>query len=399
MDSKLQAYIDKLNTLDFRSMYEGDFFLTWEKSDDELAAVFAVADALRHLRESNISTRIFNSGLGVSLFRDNSTRTRFSFASACNLLGLQVQDLDEGKSQIAHGETVRETANMISFMADVIGIRDDMYIGKGNKYMHEVVDAVTEGHQQGVLAQKPTLVNLQCDIDHPTQCMADMLHIIHEFGGVENLRGKKIAMTWAYSPSYGKPLSVPQGVIGLMTRFGMDVVLAHPEGYGVMAEVEEVARTNALKSGGSFTKTHSMAEAFRDADIVYPKSWAPYAAMEKRTDLYARGDDEGIRALEKELLRQNAGHKDWCCPEDLMKTTKDGKALYLHCLPADISGVSCEEGEVAASVFDRYRTPLYRQASFKPYIIAAMIFLAKVKNPQATLVALAEKNTPRFFER
>ena len=399
MDSKLQAYIDKLNTLDFRSMYEGDFFLTWEKSDDELAAVFAVADALRHLRENNISTRIFNSGLGVSLFRDNSTRTRFSFASACNLLGLQVQDLDEGKSQIAHGETVRETANMISFMADVIGIRDDMYIGKGNKYMHEVVDAVTEGHQQGVLAQKPTLVNLQCDIDHPTQCMADMLHIIHEFGGVENLKGKKIAMTWAYSPSYGKPLSVPQGVIGLMTRFGMDVALAHPEGYEVMSEVEEVARFNAARSGGSFTKTYSMAEAFRDADIVYPKSWAPYAAMERRTKLYEKNDAEGIRALEKELLAQNAGHRDWCCTEELMKTTKGGKALYLHCLPADISGVSCEEGEVAASVFDRYRTPLYRQASFKPYIIAAMIFLAKVKNPQATLVALAEKNTPRFFER
>ena len=398
MDDRLQDYINQLDALDFSGMYGKDFFLTWEKTDDELAAVFAVADALRHLREGNISTRIFDSGLGVSLFRDNSTRTRFSFASACNLLGLEVQDLDEGKSQIAHGETVRETANMISFMADVIGIRDDMYIGKGNKYMRDVAEAVADGHRQGVLAQRPTLVNLQCDIDHPTQCMADMLHIIHEFGGVENLRGKKIAMTWAYSPSYGKPLSVPQGVIGLMTRFGMDVVLAHPEGYGVMADVEDVARTNAGKSGGSFTKTHSMAEAFRDADIVYPKSWAPFAAMEKRTDLYARGDDEGIRALEKELLRQNAGHKDWCCTEDLMKTTKDGKALYLHCLPADISGVSCEEGEVAASVFDRYRTPLYRQAGFKPYIIAAMIFLAKVKDPQATLAALAEAHTPRFFQ-
>ena len=134
---------------------------------------------------------------------------------------------------------------MISFMADVIGIRDDMYIGKGNAYMHEVVDSVTQGHKDGILEQKPTLVNLQCDIDHPTQVMADMLHIIHEFGGVENLKGKKLAMTWAYSPSYGKPLSVPQGVIGLMTRFGMDVVLAHPEGYEVFPEVEAVAAENA----------------------------------------------------------------------------------------------------------------------------------------------------------
>lgn len=394
----LQEYIDKLGSLNFKDMYEGDFFLTWEKTDDEIAATFAVADALRCLREQNISTKIFDSGLGISLFRDNSTRTRFSFASACNLLGLEVQDLDEGKSQIAHGETVRETANMISFMADVIGIRDDMYIGKGNAYMHEVVNAVTEGHKDGVLEQKPTLVNLQCDIDHPTQCMADMLHIIHEFGGVENLKGKKVAMTWAYSPSYGKPLSVPQGVAGLFTRFGMDVVLAHPEGYDIMPEVEAVAEKNAKATGGSFKKVNSMAEAFKDADIVYPKSWAPFAAMEKRTDLYGKGDDAGIKALEKELLAQNAGHKDWCCTEELMKTTKDGKALYLHCLPADINDVSCVDGEVEASVFDRYRVPLYKEASFKPYIIAAMIFLAKVKDPVKTLKALEDAKKARWFQ-
>ena len=204
----LQDYIDKLNSLNFKEMYNNDFFWTWDKTDDELEAVFTVADALRFMRENNISTKVFESGLGISIFRDNSTRTRFSFASACNLLGLEVQDLDEKKSQIAHGETVRETANMVSFMADVIGIRDDMYIGKGHAYQKEFMEAVTEGNKDGILEQRPTLVNLQCDVDHPTQCMADMLHIIHEFGGVENLKGKKIAMTWAYSPSYGKPLSV-----------------------------------------------------------------------------------------------------------------------------------------------------------------------------------------------
>ncbi len=395
---KLQDYIDKLNKLNFKEMYNNDFLLTWEKSSDELEAVFTVADALRYMRENNISTKVFESGLGISIFRDNSTRTRFSFASACNLLGLEVQDLDEGKSQIAHGETVRETANMVSFMADVIGIRDDMYIGKGNTYMREVSEAVKLGNEDGILEQRPTLVNLQCDIDHPTQSMADMLHIIHEFGGVENLKGKKIAMSWAYSPSYGKPLSVPQGIIGLMTRMGMDVVLAHPEGYEVMSEVEEIAKENAAKSGGSFTKTNDMAEAFKDADIVYPKSWAPFKAMEKRTELYGNNDFDGIKALEKELLAQNAQHKDWACTEELMKLTKDGKALYMHCLPADITGVSCKEGEVDASVFDRYRNPLYKEASYKPYIIAAMMFLSKFEDPQAVLKALEERSVPRKLD-
>ncbi|MGD1817397.1 MAG: knotted carbamoyltransferase YgeW [Pleomorphochaeta sp.] len=392
----IKQMIKELGALDTKNMYLNDFFHTWKESDDEIEAVFKVAEILRGLRENNISSKVFDSGLAISVFRDNSTRTRFSFSSACNLLGLEVQDLDEKKSQIAHGETVRETANMISFMADVIGIRDDMYIGKGHTYQKNVAAAVQEGFEDGVLEQRPTLVNLQCDIDHPTQSMADMLHVINEFGGVENLKGKKVAMTWAYSPSYGKPLSVPQGIIGLFTRFGMDVVLAHPEGYDVMPEVEEVAKANAEKSGGSYKKVNSMEEAFKDADIVYPKSWAPFHIMEERTQLVEEKKFDDLDALEQKCLENNAKFKDWACTEDMMKLTKDGKALYMHCLPADITGVSCEQGEVDASVFDRYIVPLYKEASFKPYIIAAMIFLSKFENPSAKLEELLDSAKKRI---
>ncbi len=391
----IEEQIRQLATLDCAGMYLDDFLLTWDHSDAEIAAVFKVAEILRAMRRENISPRLFASGLAVSLFRDNSTRTRFSFSSACNLLGLTVQDLDEGKSQLAHGETVRETANMVSFMAEVIGIRDDMYIGKGNSYMREVAASVEQGFRAGILEQRPTLVNLQCDIDHPTQSMADALHLIHHFGGLEKLKGKKIAMSWAYSPSYGKPLSVPQGVIGLMSRFGMEVVLAHPEGYGVMPEVAEVAEKNAASSGGSFRTTSSMAEAFADADIVYPKSWAPFQAMERRTALYGENDMAGIKALEKELLAQNSEYSAWECTEELMRQTRE--ALYLHCLPADISGVSCRQGEVAATVFDRFRDPLYIQASYKPYIIAAMIFLARFSQPVESLSRLLTAGRQRIF--
>lgn len=386
----------RLSQLPTEGLYQNDFFLTWDKSLEELEAIDQVADALRALREANKSCRIFDSGLGISLFRDNSTRTRFSYASACNLLGLEVQDLDEKKSQLSHGETVRETANMISFMADVIGIRDDMYIGKGHTYQKNVAAYVQEGYEDGILEQRPTLVNLQCDIDHPTQIMADTLHVMHTFGGAEALKGKKIAMTWAYSPSYGKPLSVPQGAVGLLTRYGADVSLAYPEGYDIMEDVLELGKKQAKASGGSLTVTHSMEEAFADADVVYPKSWAPFAAMEERTELYAQGDQKGIDELEQRLLANNAKFKNWTCSEEMMKKTKDGKALYLHCLPADISGVSCAEGEVDASVFDRYRVPLYKQASFKPYIIAAMIFLQKVKDPAAKLEELWQRDLPRW---
>ncbi len=212
MDAKFTELVEQLNGLDFKGMYGSDFLHTWDKTTDELKALYIVADALRELRENNVSSKIFDSGLAVSLFRDNSTRTRFSFSKAANLLGLELQDLDEKKSQIAHGETVRETATMISFMADVIGIRDDMYIGKGDAYMAEVSESVQQAYEDGVLDQ-PSHADLPAvrlrpphAVPRPTCC-----YLINEFGGLENLKGKKVAVTWAYSPSYGKPLSVPAG--------------------------------------------------------------------------------------------------------------------------------------------------------------------------------------------
>lgn len=378
------------------ALHSKDFLLTWEQTGEELEQVLEIAAALKHLREKNIDTRVFNNGLGISVFRDNSTRTRFSFASALNLLGLTQQDLDEGKSQIAHGETVRETANMISFCADAIGIRDDMYLGAGNAYMREVGEALDDGFQQGVLPQRPALVNLQCDIDHPTQSMADLAWLKEHFGGLQNLRGKKIAMTWAYSPSYGKPLSVPQGIIGLMTRFGMDVTLAHPQGYDLIPEVLEVARRNASASGGQFRQVNTMEEAFHDADIVYPKSWAPWQVMQQRTTLLRNQDHAGLKTLEQACLQQNARHQDWHCTEDMMKLTRDGHALYMHCLPADITGLSCKAGEVEASVFERYRIATYKEASWKPWIIAAMILARKFADPATVLGQRLRDAQPRI---
>jgi len=392
---EIQQVISELKALPSK-LHEKDFLLTWQQTPEELRRVLKTASAIRKMRAANIATNVFKNGLGVSVFRDNSTRTRFSFASAINMLGLAQQDLDEGKSQIAHGETVRETANMISFCADVIGIRDDMYLGAGNAYMREVGDALDDGFSQGVLPQRPAIINLQCDIDHPTQAMADLAWLQEHFGSLESLKGKKIAMTWAYSPSYGKPLSVPQAIIGLMTRFGMHVSLAHPEGYDLIPDVVETARKNATLSGGSFQHSHSMEEAFKGADIVYPKSWAPYHVMGKRTELLRANDHAGLKSLEQEALAQNAKHKDWHCTDAMMKLTKNAEALYMHCLPADITGVSCQEGEVADNVFEKYRIATYKEASWKPYIIAAMIMNRKFQNVGDVLEGLLQKANKRI---
>ena len=368
-----------------------DFLLTWEHPEEEIKAILALADTFKGLHKQGKSYKSFDTGLAISIFRDNSTRTRFSFASAANALGLGLSDLDEQKSQVAHGETVRETANMISFLTEVIGIRDDMFLGEGHTYMQEVGAALTDGAEHGVLHRRPSIVNLQCDIDHPTQALADLCWLKEHFGGLDQLKGKKLAMTWAYSPSYGKPLSVPQGIIGLMTRFGMDVRLAHPEGYDLIPDVVELAGQQAAKTGGKFKKTTSMEEAFDGADIVYPKSWAPYHVMERRTQLLKNADKDGLKQLEKECLANNAKFTSWECDRAKMNTTHGGKALYMHCLPADITDVSCKAGEVSAEVFEQYRIPTYHEASYKPFVISALIFLSRMQDPKAKLEAIVKR--------
>jgi len=389
MNKDIRAALEPLAGV-ANKLHDGDFLLTWDHGDRELKTLLALTDVLERLYQEGTPVPVFQSGLAVSIFRDHSTRTRFSFAGASNMLGLALQELDETKTQIAHGETVRETANMISFMTQVLGIRDDMYIHEGHKYMLEVAEALTEGHAEGVLMQRPAVINLQCDLDHPTQSMADLKHLTDRFGGWEGLRGKKLAMSWAHSPSYGKPLSVPQGIIGLMSRLGMDLVLAHPEGYGLLPDTLELAGHNAAASGGSFTITHSMAEAFEGADIVYPKSWAPFSVMEERTQILREGsgDPAPLQQLERRCLEQNAQHRDWECNQQLMARTRDGEALYMHCLPADITGVSCEAGEVTDEVFSKYRLDTYHEASHKPFVIAAMMLMTRTVDPAGALLEL-----------
>jgi len=377
-------------------LFNRDFLLTWEHSPAEIRAILLAAECLQALYGAGRSLRLFDTGLAVSIFRDQSTRTRFSFASAAAALGLTQADLDEAKSQIAHGETVRETAVMIAFLAEVIGIRDDIYLGEGHRYMREVAAALQEGYDQGVLSRRPAVINLQCDIDHPTQTLADLLHLEHRFGGPAGLRGRKFVISWAYSPSYGKPLSVPQGLIGLLTRFGLDVTLAYPEGYDLLPDVVAMAEKQAAASGGFFRVSHDMAEAFDGAEIVYPKSWAPMQVARRRTELLKKADRAGLQDLEKKGLEENARHKSWHCDEALIKRTAAGSALYMHCLPADISGVSCPEGEVSREVFERFRLETYRAASWKPFIIAALIVLTRLTDPTTSLRRLVEAGTRRI---
>ena len=389
-----QSPINQLSSLNLKN-YGKDFLRTWDKDTDSILATLYAIKIIRDLFYRGISPKIYESGIAISIFRDLSTRTKYSFASAINLLGLGLIDFDERSSQVAHGETILETANMISFLTRTVGIRDDKYLGVGPRYQVQVAKSLDIGYHERVLANRPSVIYLQCDEDHPTQSLSDLSHLIAYFGGLEKLRGKKIAMSWAYSPSYGKPLSVPQGVIALMSRFGMNITLAYPQGYELIPEIEKMSEKFAKKSGGSFRTTHNMEDAFKGADIVYPKSWAPYQVMKQRTKLLKNSDKKGLEELEKQALANNAKFKNWECTEKMMKLTKKGEALYMHCLPADISDVSCKEGEVSKGVFTKYRRDTYLEASYKPFVIAAMIVLCEYgQRAAAILQKTVDKNRP-----
>lgn len=383
----VQEQLDRLHKLP-SALEKRDFLATWDHDLDTLRWVLLASEILEDFVRLGISTRVFERGIGMSIFRDKSTRTRYAFKSACNLLGLATEELDESTSQIGHGETTRETAAMIGFLTEVFGIRDDMYLGEGHFYMSEVAASLAEAHHAGALLGRPTVVNLQSDLDHPTQSLADLQHLAQTFGGLSGLRGRTIAVSWAHSPSYGKPLSVPQGVLGLLSRFGMNIRLAYPPGYELANLPLEKARGFAAESGGSLEITHSMDDAFAGADIVYPKSWAPFAIMEERTNRLRAKRMDHAKELEAEALAQNAKHIDWTCSSERMRHTKDGKALYMHCLPADISGVSCVHGEVDREVFDAARLDTYKEASHKPFVIAAIVLGMRQHQPATHLTRL-----------
>ena len=213
------------------------------------------------------------------------------------------------------------------------------------------------------------VINMQCDVDHPTQTLADLLTIQENFG--DNLSGLKIAISWAYSPSYAKPLSVPQGLITLMTRFGMHVSLAHPPGYTLIERTLATAVENAAESGGDFNVVEDMDEAFEDADIVYPKSWEIYDQMLARQNAQTRNE---IEENQQACLAQNAKHKNWICDERRMKLTKP-TAIYMHCLPAD------RGFEVTDGVIDGKQSIVFQEAENRLHTAKAIMACTMRKRP------------------
>lgn len=352
--------------------------LTQEWSPAELDTLLSLAARFEALDRAGRRASLLPDELAYALFFDNSTRTKSAWAGAAARLGMQPVIVDGSSTQVSHGESAAETGAMLGMNAHALGIRHDLILGEGNRFMREVQHGIDQYLLGSGFQRAVPIVNLQCDVDHPTQCLADLLWLRERFGG--SLDGRRIAVSWAYSPSYAKPLSVPQGLITLLTRFGAHVTLAHPPGYRLLAEPTAAAAANAAASGGTFRVVEAMDEAFLGAEAVYPKSWGPFDLMQERVSANRAGDKQALTDIERRALERNALHRDWICDERRMSLTQD--ALYLHCLPADIGA------EVSPGVMERFKLHVARQANKKVYVIMALLAAAKVQDLAARLTAL-----------
>jgi N-acetylornithine carbamoyltransferase len=309
-----------------------DFIGDLDFTKEEVETVLDVAWDLKRKRALGESHALLRDKTLAMLFFFTSTRTRGSFEAGMAQLGGHAAFIDSETTQISHGDTAKEIGEIFGRYFDGIAIRQCDF-NFGNQYINDVAKA-----------SRVPILNMQCDVYHPFQCLADLMTIQEKKG--RDLKKKKVVVSWAYAASYSKPISVPQSLILQMTRFGCDVVLAHPPEFKLMPEIMQQAKDNAKKYGVGFDVTDNMDEAFKDADVVYPKSWGPM--------LTTTAKDEGKALIDK--------YKSWITDERRMKLTKED-SIYMHCLPAD-RGLEVTDGVIDGPhsvVYDEAENRLHAQ--------------------------------------
>ncbi|KAB2903965.1 MAG: ornithine carbamoyltransferase [Anaerolineae bacterium] len=316
-----------------------DMITTQEWTLDEIETIMEVAYDLKRKRAVGEPHAYLRDKTLAMLFFFTSTRTRGSFEAGMAQLGGHAAFIDSDTTQISHGDTAKEIGEIFGRYFDGIAIRQCDW-DFGNQYIREVA-----------AASRVPVLNMQCDVYHPFQILADLM-TIKEYFGRESLRGKTINVSWAYAASYQKPISVPQSLILLMNRFGMNVRLTHPPEYKLMPEILEQAADNAKRSGGSFEILHDFDEGFKGADIVYPKSWGALLTTSDK--------DESAKIGKK--------YTDWITDERRMAMAKD-HAIYMHCLPAD------RNIEVTDGVIDGPQSIVYQEAENRLHVQKAVMAL------------------------
>jgi ornithine carbamoyltransferase len=301
-------------------------------SKEEVETILDVAFDLKQKRALGEPHPYLRDKVLAMLFFFSSTRTRGSFEAGMAQLGGHAAFIESRTTQISHGDTEKEMGEIFGRYFDGIAIRHVDW-GIGNRYLNLVAEA-----------SRVPILNMQCEIYHPFQILADLMTIIEKKG--RDLRNKRMVVSWAYAASYLKPISVPQSLILQMPRFGLDVVLAHPPEFKLMPDIMDQAKEQARKYKTGFEVVDDMEAAFKDADIIYAKSWGPLLAT---TD-----SEEGKRLQDQ--------YEDWITDERKMALAKED-AIYMHPLPAD-RNIEVTDGVIDGPhsvVFDEAENRLHAQ--------------------------------------
>ena len=314
-----------------------DLISLQEWTREEIDTVLEVALQLKRERALGIPHPLLRDRVLAMLFFFSSTRTRASFEAGMAQLGGHGMFMESRTTQIAHGDTATEIGEILGRYNDGIAIRHVTF-GEGNQYIRDVAEA-----------SRVPVLNMQCEIYHPFQILADLMTIIEKKG---SLRGRSITISWAYAASYQKPISVPQDLVLAATRFGMDVKLVHPPEFELMPAVMDEARANARRSGGSIESLDDFEAGFRHAEVVYAKSWGAL--------LRARDDAEGAEIASR--------YTDWITDERRMAMAAD-HAIYMHPLPAD------RNIEVTDGVIDGPHSVVYDEAENRLHAQKAVMAL------------------------
>ncbi|HPA80996.1 MAG TPA: ornithine carbamoyltransferase [Thermoanaerobaculales bacterium] len=314
-----------------------DLITTQDWTVEEVTRLLDLAVELKAAKRSGTPTPWLAAKTLYMIFFDASTRTRNSFETGMTQLGGHAIYLSPDKMQISHGENAKDTANVLSRYGEAIAIRHCAF-GEGNRYLREVAEH----------ASVPVL-NMQCDVYHPCQILADLLTIRERFGAT---RGLKVGVAWTSAPNYVRPLSVPQSLILLLPRFGIDVTLAYPPEFRLMPPIEEQARANAEQGGARFAISHRFEDAFENADAVVPKSWGPL--------MTTTSTPEGLKLIEK--------YPSWRCDARHMALGKE-RLIYMHPLPAD------RGREVTDEVIDGPQSVVYDEAENRLHVQKALMAL------------------------
>jgi ornithine carbamoyltransferase len=319
-----------------KPLFKGKHFITLEEwTKAEIDQLLKVSFMMKQDFINNVPTPYLTNKTAFLMFFEQSTRTRNSMESGLAQLGGHATFLDTSMMQISHGESAKDTAIILSSYGHGIACRNCFW-GIGNQYLREMAKWSTV-----------PIMNLQCDVYHPMQGLADLMTIQEVTPSTKHL---KVSIIWAYATSHKKPISVPLTQILLFPRYGMDVTLAYPMGYELPDWAIAKAKQNAEENGGSFKITHNMEEAYKDADIVIPKNWGSWVSNPSKDVV----DD---------LLIKN---KMWKCTEAMMALASPN-VKYMHALPAD------RGNEVEDSVIDGVHSIVYQEAENRLHTAKAVM--------------------------